>query len=85
MTARTKQTPTLEQRLYEAWHKGRGVHLMSGEVVQLLSDDAIATRVTDVALQAAGREPEGVDGLPSVPTLDWSGFVARLKEGDPNA
>lgn len=71
--------PPIEQRLYSAWCRGSGVHLSPEEVVALLADDAIATRVTDQALQEAGLPPEGMDGLGASPEESWKAFVEKLR------
>lgn len=71
--------PSIHRRLYSAWCRGAGVHLAFEEVIDLLADDAIATVVTDEALQEAGLEPEGHDQLGGQPEASWKAFVAKLK------
>jgi hypothetical protein len=71
--------PPFTQRLYSAWCRGGGIHLSFEEIVDLLADDAIATRVTDEALQQLGLSPEGKDGLGAKPASSWEEFKHKLE------
>ena len=59
---------SLEQRMFEAAMKGRGMRLSFEDLISLVSDDAIDTRISNVAALEAGEEDE-----PGVACIRWNG------------
>lgn len=74
---------SLEQRLYEAWRLGTGVRLSIDEVESLMNrDDAIRTRIANVACAEAGVDECGCDILGGSRTAPpWKQLVRRLSDG----
>lgn len=73
----------LEQRLYEAFHRGRGLRLSADDVDALMRDDAVGTVVThEAAAQAGLSETEsGVcASMVGVGRETWRQFVRRFTE-----
>jgi len=70
---------SVEQRLYEAYRDGVGVRLSAVEVDALVTDDAIATRITNAAAVEAGVEQPGADCIPQRPHMIWSQFGRSLR------
>lgn len=69
---------SLEQRLFEAWRNSKGLRLSPEDVDLLTDDDAIATRISNVAAEEAGVEDPGEDCLrPRQET--WHQFKKRLQ------
>ena len=69
---------SLEQRLFESWHNCTGVRLSRDDVTALVGDEALATRISNVAAEEAGAEPPGDDCLrPRRET--WHQFKRRLR------
>ena len=68
---------SLEQRLYEAFHNNRGMRLSAEDVDSIVLDDAMATRITNMACLEAGSVEFGVDDftrrIRNLPT--WEHFV----------
>jgi hypothetical protein len=67
---------SLEQRIYEAYHKNRGMHLTAEDVESLVSDDAVATRITNAACTEADLLEAGSDCIRSHES--WEEFKERL-------
>jgi hypothetical protein len=58
-----KKKPSIERRLYEAFHAGRGIRLTADEVEDLLTlDNAIHTRICNAAATDAGLGEPGEGG-----------------------
>lgn len=68
----------LEQRLFEARRNSKGLRLSPEDVDLLTDDDAIATRISNVAAKEAGAEPPGDDCLQSRRET-WHQFKKRLR------
>lgn len=52
---------SLEQLLFEAYVNHRGLRLTADDVDSLVSDDAVATRISNRACQEAGADEVGED------------------------
>lgn len=59
MPKKFKKVKILEQRLFESFQAKRGMLLRPEDVVSLMFDDAIATRVSNAAAIWAGVTPPG--------------------------
>ncbi|MEM9369270.1 MAG: hypothetical protein AAGD07_25085 [Planctomycetota bacterium] len=68
---------SVEQRMFEAYRSNRAMKLRPEDVRSLLSDDAMATRVTNAAAQEAGNDAPGCDCID--PAMTWADFGASLK------
>ena len=53
----------IAKRLFESWTHRRGCSLQWREVEELLADDAVATRICNVAAEDAGVAAPGEDRL----------------------
>ena len=74
---------TLEQRLYEAYRKGRGLMLSADDVDSLVFDDAIGTRISNEAAEQAGAEPPGADSVwPKGIAPTWRDFVSAFRKAE---
>ena len=78
---------SIDQRLYEAARRERGIRLTSKDVLQLIfMDDAIGSRITDQAWREAnGRNGSnllnGDSATAAIKKAEtWAEFVASLKE-----
>jgi hypothetical protein len=73
---------SIEKMLFEALKGQTGIKLSFMEVCSLMSDDAIATRVTNAACVEAGIEELGHDatGFGIIEYETWAAFKNRLKE-----
>lgn len=66
---------SLEQRLYEAYRSSSGLRLSADDVADLMNDDALCTRITNVAGYEAGREDAwGFDAIPTNNAPTWKRF-----------
>ena len=70
---------SLEQRLFHAYQHGYRLSLSADDVASLVSDDAIATRITNAGAVEAKLDEPGADsvGIPKLET--WAAFKKRLK------
>lgn len=74
----TKNKRSVEQKLFEAYQTFRGVRLTSREVTALVGpDNAIRTRITNVAAEEVGITPvPGCDGISYGET--WEQLTKRI-------
>lgn len=71
---------SVEQRLFEAFVSGRGINLTADEVdILIRADDAIGTRITNVAGYEVGLPAIGADAVPRLTTITWHQFKQYLK------
>lgn len=71
----------IEQRLYEAYKNGTGIHLSHTDVLELMhQDDAIRTRISSTAAFEAGCDQDVGDYCGS--GLTWNEMKKRIKEND---
>ncbi len=68
LTPRVQAIVSLEQRMFEAAMRGKGIRLSFDDLMSLVSDDAIDTRISNVAAIEAGEEEE-----PGVACIRWNG------------
>lgn len=72
---------TLEERLYEAYRKKRGIRLSANELEELIElDDAIMCRISNEATTQAGNEEYG-DNLLGGVLVPWGQLVNSLRQG----
>ena len=76
-----KQGPSVEQRLFEAYKACEGIELSPLEVISLVRDDAVGTRITEFALNETGMQgAEGSSiGSHRIPET-WEQFKLRLRQ-----
>ena len=70
---------SLEQRLYEACRANRGLRLSADDVYDLVIDDAVATRISNVACIEAGAEEGGHGCIVMHNMGPWKKFVDFMK------
>lgn len=74
---------SVEQKLFEAFTKGRGVRLSADDVWNLIGpDDSIGSRISNVAAEEAGVGRGGWPGHDGVPRngqgMSWAQFKRHL-------
>jgi len=74
-----KSDKSLEQRLFHAYQHGYRLTLSADEVVSLVHDDAIATRITNAAAVEAKLDEPGGDSVGMPKRETWAEFKKRLK------
>ena len=73
-----KRSKSVEQRLFEAFHRGDSLSLSADDVqALLLLDDALRVRITNAACAEAGAPEAGCDLI--LRRESWAQFKRRLK------
>lgn len=75
-----RQLVSLERRIFEAWMDNKGLRLTYKDVRSLVRDDAVATRISNVAAEEAGVDIPGTDCLPNRHRETWDELKARLSD-----
>lgn len=71
---------SLEHRLFHAYQNGLCLVLSADDVVSLVTDDAIGTRITNAAATEAKLDQPGVSSVFMPKRETWAAFKKRLKE-----
>jgi len=72
-------TKSIEQKLFHAYQHGYQVTLTAADVVALVGDDAIATRITNAAAVEAKLDEPGADSVGMPKRETWAAFKKRLR------
>lgn len=70
---------SLEQRLFHAYQNGYRLSLSSSDVLAIVRDDAIGTRITNEAAKEAGLDPPGNCSVGVPKNQSWAAFKKLLK------
>lgn len=73
---------SVEQKLYEAYRSEKGVTLSAEDVLSLVEDEAIGTRISNTAAYELGIDQPGASCIPQRPKLSWIRFGKSLEASD---
>lgn len=71
---------TVEQKLYEAFMNNRGLRLTAEEVERLVWDDAVGTRISNMALMEIAGVGIGHDEIRPKGPKTWAGFKKHIAD-----